>query len=211
MSIIIDIVLIIIIAGSTYRGYKRGIIDVGYKLFAIIVSILVALILYSPITSLIIKNTEIDERIEEVITRNEIIKNKEEDKSSGIDSYIQNYSKNIVNETQNLIVKDVARPISHNVVGVGVIFVLFIITKIILALLKTFTDIISNIPIIKQCNEFVGLIYGILVGLLIIYGLLAITFLVLSLSGDIEINTIIENTYVTKFFYNNNVILKLLF
>ena len=88
---------------------------------------------------------------------------------------------------------------------------LFINIKIVLTIIKTFTDIITKLPVIKQFNEITGLIYGTLIWLVLIYALLAICFFVVSISGNTTINTAIDATYITKFFYNNNLILKLLF
>lgn len=180
MSIMLDIILVTILAASIYRGYKTGIINVGYKILATIASILLAIILYIPITHLIIAHTEIDEKITEVIIAN------------------------------NTMVEVVAKPISEKIVGIAVIILLYLLARIILTILKTFTDIIAKIPIIKQCNEIAGLAYGLLIGLLIIYGILAVTFFVISMNGNTSINTVIENTFITKFFYNNNMILYLL-
>lgn len=220
MNIFIDLILITILIGSTYSGYKRGLVDVGFKLFALIISIIVTLILFSPITSLIINNTDIDEKIEDIVVKNGVVhdekdKSSEENgsskQSSAIDSYINNYSKGFLKNAKDSIIESAAKPISRNIVAIAVMIILFLLTRIILAILKIFTDILTNIPIIKQCNELAGLIYGLLIGLVIVYVLLAITFFIISLTGDTTINTIVEQTYITKFFYNNNIILKLLF
>lgn len=180
MSIILDIILVAILAASIYRGYKTGIINVGYKIVATIASILLAIILCSAITHLVIAHTDIDEKIEETIIAN------------------------------NTMAEIVAKPISEKIVGIAVIILLYLIARIIFTIIKTFTNIIAKIPIIKQCNEIAGLIYGLLIGLLIIYGILAITFFIISMSGNTSIKTIIENTFITKLFYDNNMILNLL-
>lgn len=214
MSIVIDIIIVLIIILSAYGGYKKGIVDVGFKLIAFIISLLIAIILYSPITNLIIDNTEIDENIEQIIKENGI-RNEENNNSanisSGIDAYVQNYSKGLVKNAQNTLIETAANPIARNVIGIGVMIILFLGSRIILSILKTFTNIITKIPILKQCNELAGLAYGILKGLLIIYVILAISFFVLSLSGDTTVNSAIQETYLTRFFYNNNIILKVLF
>lgn len=219
MSIVIDIIVLLILVGSVYRGYKKGIVDIGFKLVAFIVALLISIILYSPITNIIIENTDIDEKIEKIIIENGNTKdsnespeeNNTEVDDSGIDTYIKNYSQNIAQNAKSSLVETAAKPIAKNVIGIGVLILLFLSTRIVLTIIKTFTDIITKLPVIKQFNEITGLIYGMLIGLVIIYALLAICFFIVSVSGNTTISTEIGATYITKYFYNNNLILKLLF
>ena len=61
-------------------------------------------------------------------------------------------------------------------------------------------------PIIKQFNQVGGLAYGILKGLVIIYLLLTIMFLVISINGNGAIAEAINNSHITKFLYDNNIV-----
>ena len=211
MEIVFDIVIVLILLFSIFLGYKKGLVNVGFNLFAIIISIAVTLIFYSPITNVVINNTQIDENIEKVIIDNGTKEVEQNTENSTVTSYIQNYAEGLAQNAQNTAVQTAAHSIAINAVGIGVMILLFIVTRLALSILKIATNIITKIPIIKQCNEIAGIAYGILRGLIIVYVILAITFFVSFLSGDSTINTIIENTYVTKLFYNNNIILKLLF
>ena len=76
-----------------------------------------------------------------------------------------------------------------------------------LILLKFLTEIIANLPIIKQFNEIGGLVYGIIKGLIIIYLILTIMFLVISINENGIIANAIEESNITKFLYNNNIII----
>lgn len=217
MHIIIDIIVVLILVCSVYRGYKKGIVDIGFKLIAFIASLLITLILYSPITDLVINNTGIDEMIEEVIIKNGV-ENKENNsidnngtESNTLDNFLGKYTKEVAKETQKTVVETTAKPIARNVVGIGIMIVLFLGSRVILGLLKTFTDIITKIPVIKQLNEFAGLAYGLLIGLIIIYVVLAIMFFITSISGNMDINDAINNTYITKYLYEENLLLKFMF
>lgn len=163
MSIWIDLFAILILIASIYRGYKKGIVGVAFKLVAFIVSILVALIFYRPATDYIINNTEFDERIEQVIT------NKNEEKDTAEMQNEQDYSKEIVKKSKEAIAETAAKPIAENIIGIGVMIVLFIGSRIILFIVKMILDLFTNIPIIKQLNQMAGLVYGLLIGLVIIY------------------------------------------
>ena len=70
MGIIIDISLIAILLLSTFLGYKKGLVKLGAKLFAGIIAIILTIVLYKPVANAIIKNTPIDEKIENIIIEN---------------------------------------------------------------------------------------------------------------------------------------------
>ena len=178
MSVIIDIVVALILICSVYGGYKKGIVNVGFQLIVLIASILISLFLYRPITDFIINNTDIDEKIESKIIANGVISNdgsdiqendESESNSSTIEKYVQKYSKDLAKETNKAVVETTAKPIAVNIVGIGVIIILFLGSRIIFFIIKSFTDIITRIPVIKQLNEVAGIAYGLLIGLIIIY------------------------------------------
>ena len=57
MGIIIDIILIAIVLLSAFLGYKKGLVKLGAKLFAGIIAIILTIIVYKPVSGMIIKNT----------------------------------------------------------------------------------------------------------------------------------------------------------
>ena len=70
MGILIDIILILILVLNIVLGYKRGLINVIFSICAFFIAIILTLILFKPISNLIINNTEIDNKIREVIIHN---------------------------------------------------------------------------------------------------------------------------------------------
>ena len=70
MGILIDVILIAIVILNVAIGYKKGLINVIFNICAFLIAILVTLILYKPVSNLIINNTDIDDRIKEVIINN---------------------------------------------------------------------------------------------------------------------------------------------
>ena len=63
MALIIDLIIVAIILLFTFLGYKRGLIKVAIKLCTFFIAIIIAFILYKPIANVVIKNTEIDNKI----------------------------------------------------------------------------------------------------------------------------------------------------
>ena len=210
MGIILDIIIIAVIALSIFLGYRKGLVKIAVKLCAFLIAIVVSLVFYKPVSNLIIDNTQLDEKIESTIIENgtkeieekeDSNQNEQENNEKFLEN-VQGYVDEKVTETQNEFVEKTAKEISDRLINIVVIVGLFIITRLILILLVLISDLITSIPIIKQFNKLGGVLYGIIRGLLLIYAMLAITFLVVSISADNNIiNTISLHNLCMKTIY----------
>ena len=156
----------------------------------------------------IIENTNIKENIKTTImnnNKNEATKEDSKD-TNDIQKYIENTVQGVADDAKEKATETVAETIAIKVVEIITCIILFILTRIILILLKFVTETIANLPLIKQFNEIGGLVYGVVKGLIIIYILLTILFLVVSINGNGAIANSIEESNITKFLYNNNII-----
>lgn len=212
MGIIFDLIILAILGVCIFIGYKQGLVNVIFKVCAFLVATIVTLILYKPITNLVIYNTQIDEKIESTIIENATkeVNNENNDEESILGQYFSKYIENTEAEIQNSIVESVAQPIAYNVVSIGVAIVLFIVIRIALILLNFITDKLADLPIIKQFNELGGIVYGALEGILIIYVILAILFFIISVNNNEVLNEAINTSFVTKFMYAHNILLKII-
>ena len=224
MGIILDIVIIAIIALSIFLGYRKGLVKIAVKLCAFLIAIIVSIVFYKPVSNIIINNTQLDEKIESAIIENGSIKIEEDEETQNYaqeqeeeqtnESFLENvqgYVDETITETQNELVRKAAKEISGRLINIIVIVGLFIITRLILILLVLISDVITNIPIIKQFNKIGGILYGIIRGLLLIYAILAIVFLVVSISGNSNILQTIESSVLTEFMYESNILLNIIF
>lgn len=207
MGLLIDIIIIAIILLNIIIGYKKGLINVIFSICAFLVAIIITVLLYKPVSNIIIENTDIKDNIKSMIINN----SKENENKEGTDTnYIQKYIENTVKEVTEDAKTKATEVIAENIATKGIeiltCIILFILTRIVLFILKFLTETLANIPIVKQCNEIGGLVYGIIKGLIIIYLLLTIIFLVISINGNGLIANAIEESYITKFLYNNNFI-----
>ena len=212
LGIIFDIILVAIIALNVFICYRKGLVKLAVGLIAVIVAIIVSVVLYKPVSNIIIENTEIDENIENTIIENFSAETDgEEDTDNGFMKYMEKYVNDSINKTRNQIVLEASNVIATKVINICVFLGIFIIARIVLILLTFIADIIMSLPILKQFNKAGGIIYGLIKALLIIYVILAIIFFIIYVSGNTTLSNAIPSSYITKFFYNNNLLLNLIF
>lgn len=202
MGIVIDIVLIIIIILSAFFGYKKGLVKLGAKLLAGIIAIILTLVIYKPVTNIIIKQTNIDEKIENIII--EKTTNAIDEKTQISDNkYVQETTNNITNQIQEDVVPKQARNISEKIVYISTILILFIAIKLILTIIISLADTIAKLPILKQFNEIGGLAYGIIRGIIIACICVILLGIFIKIKPNQKIEDNIKETYITKFIYKN--------
>ncbi len=220
MIILIDLVVIGIIILSTYLGYKKGLIGVAFKILSFIIAIIITLILYKPVTNIIIQNTTWDEKIEQTIyekisgtkiEEGEKIKKEETDLPGIVVNYINSGIESTVIQAQESIAQMVSKNLSQSIIQILTMIILFTITRILLIFAKVILEAVSELPIVKQFNEIGGILYGILRGFIIIYAILAIASFVLPIINQNTLLGTIQHTIITKILYNHNIILMLFF
>ena len=201
---ILDLIVILIIALFTFIGYKQGLIKSAIKIASFFIAIIIALVLYKPVSTLIINNTTIDDKIENTIIEKVTPEGmKPEDEASQATKIPQGF----IVEANNSI-KDIANTTTIKIIEVCTVLVLYIIARIALKFVAALGDLIAKIPILKQFNKLGGTIFGLIKGLLIVYVILAVVYLISPLLKENTSNKI-EKSMLTKNMYNNNLITKI--
>lgn len=202
---ILDLIVILIIALFTFIGYKQGLIKSAIKIASFFIAIIIALVLYKPVSTLIINNTTIDDKIENTIIEKVTPEGmKPEDEASQATKIPQGF----IVEANNSI-KDIANTTTIKIIEVCIVLVLYIIARIALKFVAALGDLIAKIPILKQFNKLGGTIFGLIKGLLIVYVILAVVYLISPLLKENTSNKI-EKSMLTKNMYNNNLITKII-
>lgn len=207
MGIAIDIILVLIVALSAFLGYKKGLVELGAKLFAGIIAIVITLIIYKPVGNIVIKNTSIDEKIENTIlekTTNVI----DENSKISDNKYIQDASDNAVSQVKEEVLPEQARNIAVNVVYVATALILFIVSKILLSIVISLANAVASLPILKQFNEIGGFLYGVVRGAIISLVLILVIGTIAKLNPNGSLGKNVESTYLLKEVYNNVVKIK---
>ena len=202
MGIVIDIILVLIVALSAFLGYKKGLVELGAKLFAGIIAIVITLIIYKPVGNIVIKNTSIDEKIENTIlekTTNVI----DENSKISDNKYIQDASDNAVSQVKEEVRPEQARNIAVNIVYVATALILFIISKIVLSIVISLANAVASLPILKQFNEIGGFLYGLVRGAIISLVLILVIGTIAKLNPNGSLGKNVESTYLLKEVYSN--------
>ena len=202
MGIVIDIILVLIVALSAFLGYKKGLVELGAKLFAGIIAIVITLIIYKPVGNIVIKNTSIDEKIENTIlekTTNVI----DENSKISDNKYIQDASDNAVSQVKEEVLPEQARNIAVNIVYVATALILFIISKIVLSIVISLANAVASLPILKQFNEIGGFLYGLVRGAIISLVLILVIGTIAKLNPNGSLGKNVESTYLLKEVYSN--------
>ena len=196
MGIVVDFIIVAIILLSTFLAYRKGLITLAIQLVAVVIAIVLTLLLYKPVSNVIINGTGIDETIQNAILEeaNDIMTNEEKGANQ------------VVETIQNNMLPETARTISINIIEGTVILVLYVVIRIALKFVTAIANLVSKLPVLNQLNQLGGIIYGILRGVLIVYVIL----LLVNLSGEIEpqnqVYTAVEESYIGKIMNENNIL-----
>ena len=218
MTIIIDLIILAILAISIFFAYQKGLTKCIIKILSFFIALIVAAILFKPVSNFVIQNTEIDDKIKEAVVNtvsSDVQENGEVKEDSDLPKpmveYINDTVKNAVDEAKNNVVEVAAEGIAVTTINVSVAILLFIIVRIALIFVSALASIITELPIIKQFDKAGGLIYGAVRALIIIFVVLAIISLISPLIEKTGLVAAINKSFVASILYNNNILLKIIF
>lgn len=215
MFIVVDLIVVAIIALCILLGYKRGLTGCIIKILSFFIALIVALVLFKPVSNIVVDNTQIDENIQtsivQVFEKEEEEKTEDEESSSPIVEYITEEVEKATEEKKNEIVNSAATKLSINIINVLTFIVLFIAARIALIFVKALTNLITKLPLIKQCDKIGGILYGILQGFVIVFIGLALVTFISTMVNNYSILEMINKSYVGSVLNNNNLLLKLIF
>ena len=219
MPIIADVAVAAILVLCTYWGYKKGLTGCIIKIFSFLIAICISFVLFKPVSNFVIDNTNFDENIQTSIVQvferkengSENDNNESKESTSPILKYVSEEVENATAEKKNEIVNNTAAKLSVNIINILVFIALFIVARFILIFIKTLTNLITKLPLIKQCDKIGGVIYGVLQGMIIIFITLALITFISTITGNYSVLEIINNSYIASRLANNNILLNVIF
>lgn len=215
MAIIIDIVIVAIIALCLFLGYRRGLTGSLLKILSFVLAIVIAFILFKPVSNLVINHTNWDDSlktsIEQFITEKTSTPEEKSSLPQVIVDYIDETMAQSVNEAKEIAIENTAQSVTNLIVNAGVWIAVFIIARILLIFIRFITALIAKLPVIKQFDKLGGILYGILEAFVILYVLLAIISFIAPMINNAEFIDALNKSFIGSMLYNNNILLKILF
>ena len=212
MSIIADLCLAAIFIAAFVYWHNKGLVKSIWKIAALAATIILVIFLKDPVADYI-KQTKIAENINQSLAQvitvppgggvniaqslnlPEVIQGSLQ---IGIDSSLS---------TAEAMKTAAAAALSDAIINIGVCALLFIIIRLLLMLAYILVDSATKLPVIKGTNKFLGGLLGVVNILFIVF--LALMLLAMYAPSDSGLYGIIDHTYLVKFLYNNNILLKL--
>lgn len=141
---ILDLIIVLLILLFTFLGYRKGLVKTAIGILSFFIALIVSIILYKTVGNMIINNTEIDEKIQDVIISKITVEDLEE-KYEMLPASLIEAGENTVN--------DLAKTLSQKIIYIVSFIILFIVLKIALIFAKFLAGIITKIPVIKQFDK----------------------------------------------------------
>lgn len=218
----IDAVVIVIIAFHCFFGFRKGLIMATFNLVGIVGGIIVSNMYYQEFVQWLMKNTNWFESLQVGIRDNllgaipssapttnslmEAIKEvpiPEGMKLNFINSEIvQNTLTSNPDKISGVFVDWIATMLL-NLVSMVLIFLAVIITVKIVGLI---IDQIVKIPVLKEINQFGGLVFGLIKGALYVMVLILLVPPVSTLIPSLELMQRLNDSTVAIYFYNYNLV-----
>lgn len=130
--------------------------------------------------------------------------------SEDTDNTEYNIIRNFENSAKDIAVKETSKQVAMLAVNLLSIICVYLVSRLILLLLKGIINGIASLPIIKQFNEIGGLIAGVVKGLVLIYVVFAIIILLSDMFDFSGFVGLIDKSLLGKVFFDNNVIINIL-
>ncbi len=222
-GIIVDIILFFILAGNATIGYRRGLARVIFSICSSIIAIVLVFILYKPVTNYVINNTNASYKLESVFQeklqylfeKDNVQDTQELQNNKNVNGifkiFIGEEIGNLVEETTDSIIQYISIQMSHKVISVLIFFGLFTIIRLLLYIVRSYIELVANLPIIRVINGSGGMIYGVIRGFFIIYIIFAVISLMMPILSNTIILTAIQNAPIGSKMFNHNIILNLIF
>lgn len=211
---ILDIIVILLIAFSVYKGYKKGLVGILVGLVSLLLSMVLGFIFQTPISNYLYENTSVGKNIEQSIVKivSENINSEQNGKTSKENNImdIVNKLESSAKKQEETTVEQTAKMITMFILkGISFITIL-VVVYIICFVLQLVLNVVFDLPLLNIVNKCGGIGANILQVVLKIWIFLGIVYFISSISSVTVISDAIQKTTITKLLYENNVLVKII-
>ena len=222
------IFVVVVLAGFTLNGYRKGFIKVAFSLISIIVTILLVSVItpyvsdflenHTPVYNII--NEKCIESIKNSFNENNISEASTDEKEEWIDGlWIPVQAKkmlkesNGVSQTAILDISEFTQYVGDYIAKMVIKSISFIAAFLIITFILRITvftlDSVAKLPVLNGINRIAGLGVGLIEGLLIVWIIFVLIIVFFKTDLGVYLLGEINKNYFLKLLYDNNILLKL--
>lgn len=202
MSLIFDAAVLLIVAGVTYFGMKKGLLRTVFGTISYIASLILAAVIYKPIggfvanSELTLKiNTAMNDKITQSLSKN----------TDELPLFLKGFAEDGI---QN-IAQSLSDTLTSAVVFIVCAIIIFLVIKIFLKFSDGTTKLIKKVKLINGADKLLGTVFGFVNGILIVCIVLFLCMLFLNGEHYETFTSSVNGSYIAKFFYDNNILMSL--
>ncbi len=212
---IADFIGIIIIALMALWGIKKGLVRSIFSLGSLILSLILALTLYTPVSNFM-ENSVVGDYVRlnvyKVFDGRDV--ETEDPAEAGEALNLPQSLQNTLTDTVDKATDTVRETLAENAAGLALkllgILIVFVMVRIILWILLKLLDAVAKLPVIRKFNALLGGVMGLVYGMLILYVILALlTFTTTLKTFNKPTELVLESKYISQM-YNQNILLNFL-
>lgn len=204
---VIDIIVLAYIAFSIFAGYKKGLIGILASFVGFVVALILAFALEPQVVNFLNNDTHVASTIENGIRSgvSQALQQKQ-DNLQGTNKFYSGIINNFANETADEISYNITQFVLKGISFVGV----YIIVIVIMYILESLLNLVFDLPILKSINKSGGIAVNIVMAIFKIWIVLAIISFLVPFGSMQQVVNAINQTYITKYLFNNNLIVSFL-
>ncbi len=211
--IILDLIVIAIYIFSVFYFRKKGFLKASETIISLILTFLLMSSVL-PFFEGVISDSSIGTYIEENVY-NVIVKPEEENelKTEGfaLPDFMQNTLeeklKDIDEAKDNMLIST-AEQTSKLIIQLISVILLFLLVKLAIFFIFKILELFSSLGPLNFVNRALGIILGLVNASIIVYIACALAVILVPAEYSVLLKDAIAETYITKFFYNNNFLIK---
>lgn len=218
MWMVVDLIALLIIVAYAAIGFFRGFSEFLFQVISLLITIGVVFFAYKPVAN-VVMDTQLDEKIYSVVYENlantpiaegEEISTENTNMSKGIVSTINGYIAEAKENAEQNVLEFVSNKIAIIVVYAITAIALFVVVQLVLFFIRIALDIMGSLPLLREGNQVLGLVIGVIKGILLVYLLLALASGLSPILSKFGIIDAIESSKVSSILYNNNIIIDII-
>ena len=210
INLLPDIATLVVILAFTIIGIKKGFVHTLIKSSSFIVTIFSCFFLSDPLKSWI-EETALGIKFKETVY--DFILSSVKDAPGMLlkDLSLPDFFLKGITDSQPVleIADTLATNITSVIISVVVFVLLFILTKLALKILDKTLNLVTRLPLLKQCNSLLGALAGFVTGLMWVYVALAVIAALVVIPKVYYLSEIILQSRIASILYENNFILGL--